>query len=75
VDPLSHFPPRERAALPDDPERLATPKLWYFMIAIVAIWLLAFHQGQQVWDAMPVATAVAFLQAITVLVLEQTPKR
>ncbi|MFZ1430501.1 MAG: hypothetical protein WAS21_27470 [Geminicoccaceae bacterium] len=63
---LSHFPARERAALLADPERLATPKLRYFAIAIVAIWLLAFHQGQQVWDATLLAVAVAFVQAITI---------
>lgn len=63
---LSHFPPRERAALLADPARLATPKLRYFAIAIIAVWLLAFHQGQQVWDATLLAVAVAFLQGITV---------
>ena len=63
---LSHFPARERAALLGDPERLATPKLRYFAIAIIVIWLLAFHQGQQVWDAALLALGVAFLQALTV---------
>jgi hypothetical protein len=66
---LSHFPAKERAALLADPERLATPKLRYFAIAIVAIWLLAFHQGQQVWDAALLSIAVAFLQAITLVMV------
>jgi hypothetical protein len=63
---LSHFPARERAALLSSPDRLGTPKLRYFAIAIAALWVLAFHQGEEVWDTFLRCAAVAFLQALTV---------
>ena len=48
------------------PERLGTPKLRYFAIAIAALWVLAFHQGVQIWDVFLRAAAVAFIQGLTV---------
>lgn len=63
---LSHFPARARAAMLGSPERLGTPKLRYFAIAIAVLWVLAFHQGVQVWDVLLRATAVAFIQGLTV---------
>jgi hypothetical protein len=63
---LSHFPASERAALMSSPDHLGTPKLRYFAIAIAALWVLAFHQGEEIWDTFLRCAAVAFLQALTV---------
>ena len=63
---LSHLPAQERASLLSKPARLATPKLSYFAIALGAIWLLNFHQGNEVWDFFLLCAAVALLQGLTV---------
>jgi hypothetical protein len=63
---LSHFPARERAALMSSPDHIGTPKLRYFAIAIATFWVLAFHQGEQIWDTFLRCAAVAFLQGLTV---------
>lgn len=63
---LSHFPSRERVALLRDPQRLATPKMRYFTIAILCLWFLQFHQGSQGWDRLLLALSVALLQGLTV---------
>ena len=62
---LSHFPPNERKYLLASPERLSTPKLRYFAIALATIWFLAFHQGQMVWDRLLLCSTVALVQGLT----------
>ncbi|OQP86549.1 hypothetical protein BTR14_08810 [Rhizobium rhizosphaerae] len=66
---LSHFPPDERIALLSNPQRLGSPKLRYFAAAIVFVWLMAFHQGSMIWDTALLATIVALLQSLTVIMV------
>ncbi|MGE0700416.1 MAG: hypothetical protein AB7O57_15070 [Hyphomicrobiaceae bacterium] len=64
---LIHFPAQERSRLLADKERLGTPKMRYFAMAIGATWLLGFHQGISIsgWDFVLLSAVVATLTGIT----------
>jgi len=68
---LSHIPVQDRSRLLADEERLATPKMRYLAIAVIATWLLGFHQGTSIlgWDFFLLALLVAVLYGITLFML------
>jgi hypothetical protein len=70
---LSHFPAIERIALMSSAQRFTTPKLRYLLAAVLVIWLLQFHQGNEVWDFLLLSISVAFTWGLTVYMVANAP--
>lgn len=72
---LTHFPTSERVALLSNPEGFATPKLRFFMAALLPIWLLQFHQGNEIWDFLLLSVVVASTFSFTIYMVADTPAK
>lgn len=70
---LIHFPVKERIALMSSAQRFATPKLRYLLAAVFVIWLLQFHQGNEIWDFLLLSISVAFTWALTLYMVTNAP--